>query len=121
MRHFFGCPEVVRGAVRKPSGTTNRAICECLRKSVLVARLGCQGSTRFASSTPGPSGFRRMGGCSLRSIPTTGGRLPATIQDNQRGQGYAPAPQARRVAVIACRGGIDLGHFAFACSLLAAL
>ena len=90
MKWFGSHPGAGPEMVRKWSGTTNAVIFGLRRKWLLRSQLGCQGSIRCGSSPPGSSGFCRVVVARSCSLPTTGGRLPASIQKIQRSQVGAP-------------------------------
>ena len=99
----------VRKGVRKLSGTTKTSFLVPLCNCLFGIGLGGQGLSFVPHSTPGSSGFRRGVVVRYRLLPTKGGRLPTAIQDNQRSQGCALAPQAE--ASMFC-----FGHSACVCS-----
>ena len=99
MTYQMGGPGAGPEVFRKCSGTTKTLVLDSRHKSLYGIRLGVQVSLRCGFATPGSSGFRRGVVVRYRLLPTKGGRLPTAIQDNQRSQGCALAPQAEGVLV----------------------
>ena len=110
MTYQMGGPGAGPEVFRKCSGTTKTLVLDSRHKSLYGIRLGVQVSLRCGFATPGSSGFRRGVVVRYRLLPTKGGRLPTAIQDNQRSQGCALAPQAADVLVF------HSGHSACVCS-----